>query len=322
MKTRNIIINTLLSLALGLFLLYIVFNNIDLNLFLDRLDNLDYSWIYLSMFISIFEHIVRGYRWNLLMQTKKTNLSTYITTHILIVSYFFALFIPRFNDFVRCYLISKTNKVKISSSLGTVVSERIFDLISLLIISLLFFVIEFDLFVNFFSTYILTNISFDLYYLLLVFIVLTIIISFLFYLNKNSNLFSSKFSEFKSGVFSITKIYKNKKFLFSTLILWIIYFLMGYVIFFSLDETSSLGINSGIAVLVAGSLGMIVPVNAGIGAYHFLVASILLSYNLNYETGLFFATILHTSQIICLAVLGIISSLILFFKIRSNNEYS
>ncbi len=322
MKTRNIIINTLISLALGLFLLYIVFNNIDLNLFLDRLDNLDYSWIYLSMFISIFEHIVRGYRWNLLMQTKKTNLSTYITTHILIVSYFFALFIPRFNDFVRCYLISKTNKVKISSSLGTVVSERIFDLISLLIISLLFFVIEFDLFVNFFSTYILTNISFDLYYLLLVFIVLTIIISFLFYLNKNSNLFSSKFSEFKSGVFSITKIYKNKKFLFSTLILWIIYFLMGYVIFFSLDETSSLGINSGIAVLVAGSLGMIVPVNAGIGAYHFLVASILLSYNLNYETGLFFATILHTSQIICLAVLGIISSLILFFKIRSNNEYS
>ena len=97
---------------------------------------------------------------------------------------------------------------------------------------------------------------------------------------------------------------------------------MGYVIFFSLDETSSLGLNSGIAVLVAGSLGMIVPVNAGIGAYHFLVASILLSYNLNYETGLFFATILHTSQIICLAVLGIISSLILFFKIRSNNEYS
>ena len=318
MKTRNIIINTLLSLALGIFLLYIVFNNIDLDLFLDRLDNLDYSWIYLSMFISIFEHIVRGYRWNLLMQTKKTNLSTYITTHILIVSYFFALFIPRFNDFVRCYLISKTNNVKVSSSLGTVVSERIFDLISLLIISLLFFVIEFDLFVNFFYTYILTNISFDLFYLVVVFIVLTIIISFLYYLNKNSNTFSSKFSEFKNGVFSINKYYKNKKFLFSTLILWIIYFLMGYVIFFSLEETSSLAISSGIAVLVAGSLGMVVPVNAGIGAYHFLVASILLSYNLNYETGLFFATILHTSQIICLAVLGIISSLILFFKIRSN----
>ena len=318
MKTRNIIINTVVSLVLGLFLLYIVFNNIDLNLFLERLDNLDYSWIYLSMFISIFEHVVRGYRWNLLMQTKQTNLSTYITTHILIVSYFFALFIPRFNDFVRCYLISKTNDIKVSSSLGTVVSERIFDLISLLIISLLFFFIEFDLFTNFFSTYILTNISFDVYYLIIFFFVITVIISFLYYLNKKSDAFSSKFSEFKKGVLSVNKYYKNKKFLLSTLILWIIYFLMGYVIFFSLEETSSLAISSGIAVLVAGSLGMVVPVNAGIGAYHFLVASILISYNINYETGLFFATILHTSQIICLALLGIVSSLILFFKIRSN----
>tara|TARA_B100000212_G_scaffold276696_1_gene216222 strand:+ start:247 stop:1062 length:816 start_codon:yes stop_codon:yes gene_type:complete len=270
------------------------------------------------MFISIFEHVVRGYRWNLLMQTKQTNLSTYITTHILIVSYFFALFIPRFNDFVRCYLISKTNDIKVSSSLGTVVSERIFDLISLLIISLLFFFIEFDLFTNFFSTYILTNISFDVYYLIIFFFVITVIISFLYYLNKKSDAFSSKFSEFKKGVLSVNKYYKNKKFLLSTLILWIIYFLMGYVIFFSLEETSSLAISSGIAVLVAGSLGMVVPVNAGIGAYHFLVASILISYNINYETGLFFATILHTSQIICLALLGIVSSLILFFKIRSN----
>ena len=318
MKTRNIIVNTVVSLVLGLFLLYIVFNNIDLNLFLERLDNLDYSWIYLSMFISIFEHVVRGYRWNLLMQTKQTNLSTYITTHILIVSYFFALFIPRFNDFVRCYLISKTNNIKVSSSLGTVVSERIFDLISLLIISLLFFIIEFDLFTNFFSTYILTNISFDVYYTTIFFFVIVVIISFLYYLNKKSDAFSSKFSEFKKGVLSVNKYYKNKKFLLSTLILWIIYFLMGYVIFFSLEETSSLAISSGIAVLVAGSLGMVVPVNAGIGAYHFLVASILISYNINYETGLFFATILHTSQIICLALLGIVSSLILFFKIRSN----
>lgn len=318
MKTRNIIVNTVVSLVLGLFLLYIVFNNIDLNLFLEKLDNLDYSWIYLSMFISIFEHVVRGYRWNLLMQTKQTNLSTYITTHILIVSYFFALFIPRFNDFVRCYLISKTNDIKVSSSLGTVVSERIFDLISLLIISLLFFIIEFDLFTNFFSTYILTNISFNVYYTIIFFFVIAVIISFLYYLNKKSDTFSSKFSEFKKGVLSINKYYKNKKFLLSTLILWVIYFLMGYVIFFSLEETSSLAISSGIAVLVAGSLGMVVPVNAGIGAYHFLVASILISYNINYETGLFFATILHTSQIICLALLGIVSSLILFFKIRSH----
>ena len=72
------------------------------------------------------------------MRTPKTNLSTYVTTNVMIVSYFFALFIPRCNDFIRCYLISKTNNIKVSTSLGTVVSERIFDLISLFLILLIF----------------------------------------------------------------------------------------------------------------------------------------------------------------------------------------
>jgi|TARA_B100001094_G_C18171084_1_gene795123 uncharacterized protein (TIRG00374 family) len=320
LKKQNIIINTFLSLALGCFLIYIVFDKIDLKSFYAKLSEINYSWIYFSMFISIFEHIIRGYRWNLLMRTPKTNLSTYVTTNVMIVSYFFALFIPRFNDFVRCYLISKTNNIKVSTSLGTVVSERIFDLISLFIILLIFIVLEFELFYSFLKEYVFVNITLsptNIFGLILALIIIFILIR---YLSKNSKLFSEKFEEFKAGFFSVSNIYKNKAFILSTVLLWIIYFLMGYVIFFSFNETSSLGINAAFAVLIAGSIGMIVPVNAGIGAYHFLVASILISYNINYESGLFFATLLHTSQIICLAILGIFSSIILFLKIRSNEK--
>ena len=279
-------------------------------------------WIYLSMFISIFEHVLRGYRWNLLMDSSGKKLTTYITTNVMIVSYFFALFIPRFNDIARCYLISKTNNIKISTSLGTVFSERIFDLISLLIFSAIFILIEFDLFYGFIENYVLSNIEFNTTTYLLIFGSLIVLFFILRYFSKKSSFISSNLNEFKLGVLTIKENYKNKGFLISTFLLWLIYFLMGYVIFFSFNETTDLGVNAGIAVLVAGSIGMIVPVNAGIGAYHFLVASILLSYNLDYESGLFFATLLHTSQIVCLAILGIISSIILFFKIKSNNEYS
>ena len=279
-------------------------------------------WIYLSMFISIFEHVLRGYRWNLLMDSSGKKLTTYITTNVMIVSYFFALFIPRFNDIARCYLISKTNNIKISTSLGTVFSERIFDLISLLILSALFILIEFDLFYGFIENYVLSNIEFNTTTYLLIFGPLIVLFFILRYFSKKSSFISSNLNEFKLGVLTIKENYKNKGFLISTFLLWLIYFLMGYVIFFSFNETTDLGVNAGIAVLVAGSIGMIVPVNAGIGAYHFLVASILLSYNLDYESGLFFATLLHTSQIVCLAILGIISSIILFFKIKSNNEYN
>ena len=274
------------------------------------------------MFISIFEHVLRGYRWNLLMDSSGKKLTTYITTNVMIVSYFFALFIPRFNDIARCYLISKTNNIKISTSLGTVFSERIFDLISLLILSAIFILIEFDLFYGFIENYVLSNIEFNTTTYLLIFGSLIVLFFILRYFSKKSSFISSNLNEFKLGVLTIKENYKNKGFLISTFLLWLIYFLMGYVIFFSFNETTGLGVNAGIAVLVAGSIGMIVPVNAGIGAYHFLVASILLSYNLDYESGLFFATLLHTSQIVCLAILGIISSIILFFKIKSNNEYN
>ena len=274
------------------------------------------------MFISIFEHVLRGYRWNLLMDSSGKKLTTYITTNVMIVSYFFALFIPRFNDIARCYLISKTNNIKISTSLGTVFSERIFDLISLLILSAIFILIEFDLFYGFIENYVLSNIEFNTTTYLLIFGSLIFLFFILRYFSKKSSFISSNLNEFKLGVLTIKENYKNKGFLISTFLLWLIYFLMGYVIFFSFNETTGLGVNAGIAVLVAGSIGMIVPVNAGIGAYHFLVASILLSYNLDYESGLFFATLLHTSQIVCLAILGIISSIILFFKIKSNNEYN
>ncbi len=254
------------------------------------------------------------------MRTPKTNLSTYVTTNVMIVSYFFALFIPRFNDFIRCYLISKTNNIKVSTSLGTVVSERIFDLISLFLILLIFIVLEFELFYSFLKEYVFVNITLNPTNILVLLSAVIMVFILIRYLSKNSKMFSEKFEEFKTGFFSVGNIYKNKAFIVSTVLLWVIYFLMGYVIFFSFNETSSLGINAGFAVLIAGSIGMIVPVNAGIGAYHFLVASILISYNINYESGLFFATLLHTSQIICLAILGVFSSIILFLKIRSNEK--
>ena len=301
-------------------MIYIVFDKIDLKSFYAKLSEINYSWIYFSMFISIFEHVLRGYRWNLLMRTPKTNLSTYVTTNVMIVSYFFALFIPRFNDFIRCYLISKTNNIKVSTSLGTVVSERIFDLISLFLILLIFIVLEFELFYSFLKEYVFINITLNPTNILILLSAVIIVFILIRYFSKNSKMFSEKFEEFKAGFFSVGNIYKNKAFIVSTVLLWVIYFLMGYVIFFSFNETSSLGINAGFAVLIAGSIGMIVPVNAGIGAYHFLVASILISYNINYESGLFFATLLHTSQIICLAILGIFSSIILFLKIRSNEK--
>lgn len=318
MNKKSIIINSLLSLILGGVLFFLVFRSIDFSDFYARLNELNFYWIYLSMFISIFEHIIRAYRWNLMMEVGgNKKFSTFVTTNVIIISYFFALLIPRFNDVVRCYLISKTNQINFSKSLGSVVSERIIDLISLFILIFFFLAIEFKNFMLFIKTYVIdyTSLGNKSIFITVSAIILAIISSR--YIITKSKFLQAKFSEFKEGFMSVRFLYNDKRFLLSTVLLWGTYFLMGYMIFFSFDQTSGLGVYAGLAVLVAGSIGMIVPVNAGIGAYHFLVASILLSYNLDYQSGLFFATLLHTSQIICLLVVGTLSSIYIFFKIRA-----
>jgi len=320
LNKKSVIINSLLSLTFGGVLFYLVFKSIDFSDFYNRLTELDFFWIYLSMFISIFEHVIRGYRWNLMMEVGQSKkFSTFVTTNVIIISYFFALIIPRFNDVVRCYLISKTDEINFSKSLGSVVSERFVDIISLLILIIFFLVLEFQTFILFIKSYIIDYTTLDnkSIIIFILFLILSIIISRLFI--KKSKYLENKFNEFKDGLISVKFIYNDKRFLLSTLFLWVTYFLMGYLIFFSFSQTTDLGINAGIAVLVAGSIGMVVPVNAGIGAYHFLVASILLGYNLDYESGLFFATVLHTSQIVCLLVVGTMSSIYIFFKIRSKS---
>ena len=318
MNKKSVIINSLLSLILGGVLFFLVFRSIDFSDFYARLNELNFYWIYLSMFISIFEHIIRAYRWNLMMEVGgNKKFSTFVTTNVIIISYFFALLIPRFNDVVRCYLISKTNQINFSKSLGSVVSERIIDLISLLILIFFFLAIEFKNFMLFIKTYVIdyTSLGNKSIFITVSAIALAIISSR--YIITKSKFLKDKFSEFKEGFMSVRFLYNDKRFLLSTVLLWGTYFLMGYLIFFSFDQTSGLGVYAGLAVLVAGSIGMVVPVNAGIGAYHFLVASILLSYNLDYQSGLFFATVLHTSQIICLLVVGTLSSIYIFFKIRA-----
>ncbi len=320
MNKKSVIINSLLSLTFGGVLFYLVFKSIDFSDFYNRLTELDFFWIYLSMFISIFEHVIRGYRWNLMMEVGQSKkFSTFVTTNVIIISYFFALIIPRFNDVVRCYLISKTDEINFSKSLGSVVSERFVDIISLLILIIFFLVLEFQTFILFIKSYIIDYTTLDNKSIIIFisFLILSIIISRI--ILKKSKYLENKFNEFKDGLISVKFIYNDKRFLISTLFLWVTYFLMGYLIFFSFSQTTDLGINAGIAVLVAGSIGMVVPVNAGIGAYHFLVASILLGYNLDYESGLFFATVLHTSQIVCLLVVGTMSSIYIFFKIRSKS---
>jgi hypothetical protein len=119
--------------------------------------------------------------------------------------------------------------------------------------------------------------------------------------------------ELFAGLGSIRRLDNQKGFWISSVLIWVCYFFMSYIVFFALDETSGLGLGAGLAVLAMGSIGMATPVQGGIGAFHLLVASTLALYGIAEADGKLFATILHTSQMLFYVAAGAVSLLLVAF---------
>jgi hypothetical protein len=122
-----------------------------------------------------------------------------------------------------------------------------------------------------------------------------------------------------NGLNSIRKVQKKTAFFISTLLIWVLYYLMSYIIVFSFPETSGLDFFAGLSILMAGGLGMAAPVQGGIGTYHAFVGGVLILYGISKEDGLMFATLLHTSQFISLVIFGGISFIISLFLHKNPN---
>src|SRR5699024_2383053 len=102
--------------------------------------------------------------------------------------------------------------------------------------------------------------------------------------------------EIVSGLTSIRRIDNKIGFWSSTIMIWLMYYLMSYVVVFALSSTAGLGWGAGIALLIMGGLGMSAPVQGGIGAYHALITAVLVLYGVREADGQVFAFLLHTSQ--------------------------
>ncbi len=106
-----------------------------------------------------------------------------------------------------------------------------------------------------------------------------------------------------------------------TFLMWFCYWLITWVVWFSIPQTAHLGMADGLFLLVVGSIGMAVPVQGGIGAFHYIVALALTIYGLDFDSdGLLYATISHESQLIVEIVLGIASLFFVFRKVENRIE--
>lgn len=318
----------LLFFAIGVFLFWYLYKDQDINRIKSILTNdVNYSWIGLSVFLGVLSHISRAARWRYLIEPlgHKPRLSN--TFFAVMIGYIMNLVVPRMGELSKCGVMSKYEKISFARLIGTMITERIFDLLVLGMVTILMVVTQFGHVLQFLNENPdirekITNLAFSPF-LIAGFVIAILLVIVLWKKIKRSKLFrkiETTASHFKEGILSVRYIKKKGAFLFHSLFIWLMYYLMLYVSFFAFDFTKDLSMLAGLTTFVMGSFGMVAPVQGGIGAWHFMTRESLALYGIPYENGIIFAFVAHTIMTLLVIVLGLISVMALPFFNNKNNE--
>ncbi|WP_422007275.1 lysylphosphatidylglycerol synthase transmembrane domain-containing protein [Roseivirga pacifica] len=296
-------------------ILWYLFKNLSIEQIKEALATYDYSWILFSIFLSFFSHFLRAWRWKLLLDSSGNKITLYNSYFAVMIGYLANSLFPRLGEVTRCGIANRTHGISVPYSLGTVVTERIIDLILLLLITAATFLLQFNLLEPHWQAGLASfeTIVAEKWWVGLVLIGLAI--GLFLYLRKQKKKeqkgLLGKINELIiqgiEGVKSVKKVKNPVGFWAATLGIWLLYFLMLYVITFASPLTKDLGVLAGLSILVVGSFGMAAPTPSGFGAFHAFVAGVLVLYGIKEDDGKIFALVLHTSQYITILVFGSIS---------------
>ncbi|MGV3503027.1 MAG: lysylphosphatidylglycerol synthase transmembrane domain-containing protein [Adhaeribacter sp.] len=313
--------------GLSVFLMGFALKGINFDLLKGHLEETNYYWLGFSLAVALAGFLSRAYRWKMQLKPFNAHIRFADTYHATMIGYLANLVLPRMGEVIRCSMLKRSNNIPVESSFGTVITERLLDMVMLLALTGLAFVVEFDRLNAFFvdllnDKYRSLQQSKSLLLLLgglLLAGILALIVVLVFFLNSlRENRFFRKIVSlargFLAGIFSIAKLENKPAFIGHTLFIWLSYYLMGFLAFFALPATANLSPVAALTVLVMGSFGMSVPVQGGIGVFHIMVRSALLLYGVSREAGMAFALINHTSQTLLVVLLGGISFILSLSK--------
>lgn len=291
----------------------------------------NYFWVVLAMMLGFVAFFARAYRWNLLIEPLGYKPSLLNSYHAVAIGYAANLALPRLGEFSKCVSLNRTNKIPIDSLVGTILIERAIDMVSLLFLLLIIFIGKFESFGMFISDKILVPLydkfsntlqqSSGFLSILVTSLVVIVILSYIFRRQLSKIHLIRKIKKIILGIYgglkTVYTMRKRLQFFAATVVLWVCYFFMTYLIFFAIPETSHLKPIDGLFILVIGSFGMVVPVQGGFGAFHGMIILGLSLYGIVMDKAFVYAVLSHESQILLVIIAGAIS-LIKVFSSRSS----
>lgn len=318
-RLKNILKYTLF-LGIGATLFYLAFRNTEFDKLMSDFEKAKYQYIILSMIMGYLAFISRGIRWVILLKPLGKTPITWNSIHSISIGYLTNLIIPRAGELARCTALQQSDKIPVNRLFGTVILERVVDMIMLLIFVSLTLIFQFEELSSFFSSAFSRQVSSDgkeggmgtiIKISILALGVLGLVLLYLLRHKFQHLPLYAKVREFwdgiKEGLKSISKLDSKWPFIFHTLFIWIMYYLMVYVCIYALPSTADLSPANGLFIMVAAGLGMVVPTPGGIGAYHYLVMLALAVFGISNTDGVSFATLVHTGQLVMTVIAGIIA---------------
>ena len=328
------------SFVFAFAIIYVLFQHQNPVKLFEEIQKVEMGWIFLSMIFGAWAYVSRGLRWIVLIDALGYKSSKINSIASVSVGYFTNLFIPRAGEISRCTALKQTERIPVDKLFGTILIERVIDFIFLFALIILAFFLKLDDLLKFFSTLQAhqTDGNAENSKILILLSITTIGIVGFFLLKKwmKNSVFYQKilgfFDGLKAGFKSIKKMKRKSVFWIHTFSIWIMYFLMTYICFFSMSETSGLTVSDGLFLLVLGGIGMVIPTPGGIGSYHAIVmiglAVLGVGFiNLNPPEGeinpaLVFPTVVHVAQTLVAIIMGSISLFILFLTKKKKHESS
>lgn len=310
----------LLPLALTVALVWYMFHKIEFGKMMAILrEGVDYWWILLAMGISIFSHIFRAARWRLQLRALGIHVPFMALCCSIFGCYALNLVFPRLGEVWRCTYVAKKGKSPFTTVLGSMVSDRITDTVSVLLLTLLTFIVANSAIRAFLDKYpvghgIISLAENPFAWIFLV-VAVAIVIS-IFYFGRNTGIIRKLLQwlrELWLGVASLWHMKGRLKFLLLTVAIWGAYFLQLYVAFFAFGFTRELctspdlafGLTPCLVAFVLSSIGMAIPSNGGLGPWNIAVMFGLAIYGISDTEGTAFSMVQWSGQTVMLIILGI-----------------
>ncbi len=312
-KYKKILL-TIIPISIGIGLIWNLLSRLspqDKTEIINSFKSANYWWVGASLLIGALSHLSRAYRWQFLLQPLGYKPKFANSTMTVLIAYIVNLAIPRAGEIARASAISKYENIPLEKAFGTIVAERIADVIMLLGIIALAFILQAD----FIKSYLFKDSDSNKLIPILILVALGVIgLIVIKLIQRAKGGFLLKVKTFINGLVegavSIFKMEKKWPFIFHTVFIWVMYVLMFYAVTFAIPETTYLPFEAVIVGFVAGALSMAVT-NGGLGVYPVFVASALILYNIEDNPSRAFGWIMWTAQTIMIIVFGGLSFLFL-----------